>query len=95
MFFGDMLDINISLLTGIFHCTARITPLLKKNLHQTLHLKKVKGLSVILLSFVAKTLEGVVFIQVSSFLSQNNQLDVNQAGFKCSPSSETALLSDK
>ncbi len=44
-------------------------------------------------SFIAKTLEQVVFNQVSLFLSQNNKLDTNQSGFRSGHSTETALLS--
>ncbi len=46
-----------------------------------------------LLPFIAKTLEWVVFNQVSLFLSHNNQLDANQSGFRSGHSTETALLS--
>ncbi len=45
-----------------------------------------------LLPFIAKTLEPVVFNQVSMFLSQNNKLDAKQSGFR-SGHSITALLS--
>ncbi len=44
-------------------------------------------------SFIAKTLEWVVFNQVSLFLSQNNKLDAKQSGFRSGHSTETALLS--
>ncbi|CAM4278654.1 unnamed protein product [Leuciscus chuanchicus] len=44
-------------------------------------------------AFIAKTLERAVFNQLTSFLSLNNQLDVNQSGFKKGHSTETALLS--
>ncbi len=40
-----------------------------------------------------KTLERVVFNQVSAFLTQNNLLDSNQSGFRSGHSTETALLS--
>ncbi len=46
-----------------------------------------------LLPFIAKTLERVVFNQVSLFLSQNNKLDAKQSGFRCGHSTETVLLS--
>ncbi len=46
-----------------------------------------------LLPFIVKTLERVVFIQVSLFLSQNNKLDAKQSGFRSGHSTETALLS--
>ncbi len=46
-----------------------------------------------LLPFIAKTLEWVVFKQVSLFLSQNNKLDAKQSGFRSGHSTETALLS--
>jgi len=45
------------------------------------------------LSFIAKTLKRVAFNKVSTSLSLNNQLDVNQSGFKKGHSTETALLS--
>ncbi|KAI2647091.1 putative RNA-directed DNA polymerase from transposon BS [Labeo rohita] len=40
----------------------------------------------------AKTLERVVFNQVSLFLAQNSSLDANQSGFRSGHSTETALL---
>ncbi len=40
-----------------------------------------------------KTLERVVFKQVSLFLSQNKHLDANQSGFRRGHSTETVLLS--
>ncbi len=43
--------------------------------------------------FIAKTLERVVFNQLSSFLSKHNLLDANQSGFRRGHSTETALLS--
>ncbi len=46
-----------------------------------------------LLPFIAKTLERVVFNQVTAFLTQNNLLDSNQSGFRSGYSTETALLS--
>ncbi len=46
-----------------------------------------------LLPFIAKTLERVVFNQVSLFLSQNNKLDAKQSGFRSGHLTETALLS--
>ncbi len=46
-----------------------------------------------LLPFIAKTLERVVFNQVSLFLSQNNKLDAKQSGFRSGHSNETVLLS--
>ncbi len=48
---------------------------------------------VFLLPFIAKTLERVVFNQLSSFLSKHNLLDANQSGFRHGHSTETALLS--
>ncbi len=45
-----------------------------------------------LFPFIAKTLERVVFNQLSSFLSKHNLLDANQSGFRCGHSTETALL---
>ncbi len=46
-----------------------------------------------LLPFIAKTLERVVFNQVSLFLSQNNKLDAKHSCFRSGHSNETALLS--
>ncbi len=46
-----------------------------------------------LLPFIAKTLERVVFNQVSLFLSQNNKLDAKQSSFRSGHSTETALPS--
>ncbi len=40
-----------------------------------------------------KTLERVVFNQVTAFLTQNNLLDRNQSGFRSGHSTKTALLS--
>ncbi len=86
--------VNTSLHTGIFPSTfkqARITPLLKKpTLNPTL-LGNYRPDS--LLPFIAKTLERVVFNQVTAFLTQNNLLDSNQSGFRSGHSTETALLS--
>ncbi len=68
--------INTSLLTGIFPTAfkqARVTPLLKKPTLNTSLLENYRPVS--LLPFIAKTLERVVFNQVSLFLSQNNKLD--------------------
>ncbi len=47
--------------------------------------------TVSLLSFIAKTLEQVVFNQVSLFLSQNNKLDAKESGFRSGHSIETTL----
>ncbi len=86
--------VNTSLHTGVFPSAfkqARITPLLKKpTLNPTL-LGNYRPVS--LLPFIAKTLERVVFNQVSAFLTQNNLLDSNQSGFRSGHSTETALLS--
>ncbi len=86
--------VNTSLQTGIFPSAfkqARITPLLKKpTLNPTL-LGNYRPVS--LLPFIAKTLERVVFNQVTAFLTQNNLLDSNQSGFRSGHSAETALLS--
>ncbi len=86
--------INTSLLTGIFPTAfkqARVTPLLKKPTLSTSLLENYRPVS--LLPFIAKTLEQVVFNQVSLFLSQNNKLDAKQSGFRSGHSTETALLS--
>ncbi len=68
-----------------------ITPLLKKPTLNTSLLENYRPVS--LLPFIAKTLERVVFNQVSLFLSQNNKLDAKQSGFRSGHSTETALLS--
>ncbi len=86
--------INTSLLTGIFPTAfkqARVTPLLKKPTLNTSLLENYRPVSLLL--FIAKTLERVVFNQVSLFLSQNNKLDAKQSGFRSGHSTETALLS--
>ncbi len=57
------------------------------------HLLQAISPAVSLLPFIAKTLERVVFNQVSLFLSQNNKLDAKQSGFRSGHSTETALLS--
>ncbi len=83
--------INTSLLTGIFPTAfkqARVTP--KPTLNTSL-IENYRHVS--LLPFIAKTLERVVFNQVSLFLSQNNKLDAKQSGFRSGHSTETALLS--
>ncbi len=64
--------INTSLLTGIFPTAfkqARVTPLLKKPTLNTSLIENYRSVS--LLPFIAKTLERVVFNQVSLFLSEN------------------------
>ncbi|XDV31017.1 hypothetical protein PO909_033794 [Leuciscus waleckii] len=86
--------INSSLHTGTFPTAfkqARVTPLLKKPTLNTSFVDNYRPIS--LLPFIAKTLERAVFNQLTSFLSLNNQLDVNQSGFKKGHSTETALLS--
>ncbi len=69
----------------------RVTPLLKKPTLNTSLLENYRPVS--LLPFVAKTLERVVFNQLSLFLSQYNKLDAKQSGFRSGHSTETALLS--
>ncbi len=86
--------INTSLRTGIFPTAfkqARVTPLPKKPALNTSLLENYRPVS--LLPFVAKTLERVVFNQLSLFLSQYNKLDAKQSGFRSGHSTETALLS--
>ncbi|XP_051719341.1 uncharacterized protein LOC127495917 [Ctenopharyngodon idella] len=86
--------INSSLHTGTFPTAfkqARITPLLKKPTLNPALLENYRPVS--LLPFIAKTLERVVFNQLSTYLTQNNLLDNNQSGFKSGHSTETALLS--
>ncbi len=68
-----------------------VTPLLKKPTLNTSLIENYRPVS--LLPFIAKTLEWVVFNQVSLFLSQNNKLDAKQSGFRSGHSTETALLS--
>uniref|UniRef100_A0A8C1TLW0 Reverse transcriptase domain-containing protein n=1 Tax=Cyprinus carpio TaxID=7962 RepID=A0A8C1TLW0_CYPCA len=70
---------------------AWVSPLLKKPSLNPALLENYRSIS--LLPFIAKTLERVVFNQLSMFLVQNNLLDSNQSGFKSSHSTETALLS--
>ncbi len=85
--------VNTSLHTGIFFSAfkqARITPLLKKlTLNPTL-LGNYRPVS--LLPFIAKTLERVVFNQLTAFLTQNNLLDSNQSGFRSGHSSRNCLV---
>ncbi len=86
--------INTSLLTGIFPTAfkqARVTPLLKKPTLNPSLTDSYRPVS--LLPFIAKTLERVVFNQLSSFLSKHNLLDANQSGLRRGPSTKTALLS--
>ncbi len=70
---------------------ARVTPLLKKPTLNTSLIDSYRPIS--LLPVISKTLERVVFNQVSLFLSQNNKLDANQSGFRSGHSTETVLLS--
>ncbi len=70
---------------------ARVTPLLKKPTLNTSLLENYRPVS--LLPFIAKTLEQVVFNQVSLFLSHNNKLDAKQSSFRSGHSTETVLLS--
>ncbi len=75
--------LSTSLLTGIFPTAfkqAWVTPLLKKPTLNTFLIENYRPVS--LLPFIAKTLERVVFNQVSLFLSQNNKLDAKQSGFR-------------
>ncbi len=72
--------INTSLHTGVFPSAfkqARITPLLKKPTLNPTILGNYRPVS--LLPFIAKTLERVVFNQVSAFLTQKNLLDSSVA----------------
>ncbi len=80
-----------SLQTGVFPSAfrqARLTPLLKK---PTLNPSLLENYR--LVSLLPKTLERVVFNQVSAFLTQNDLLDSNQSGFRSGYSTETSLLS--
>ncbi len=70
---------------------ARVTLLLKKPTLNTSLIENYRPVS--LLPFIAKTLERVLFNQVSLFLSQNNKLDAKQSGFRSGHSTETATLS--
>ncbi len=86
--------INTSLHTGTFPTAfkqARVSPLLKKPALNPALLENYRPVS--LLPFIAKSLERVVFNQLSLFLAQNNILDHNQSGFRSGHSTETALLS--
>ncbi len=86
--------INTSLHTGTFPTAfkqARVSPLLKKPDLNPALLENYRPVS--LLPFIAKSLERVVFNQLSLFLAQNNILDNNQSGFRSGHSTETALLS--
>ncbi len=86
--------VNTSLHTGSFPSAfkqARITPPLKKPTLNSTLLGDYRPVS--LLPFIAKTLERVVFNQVTAFLTQNNLLDSNQTGLRSEHSTETALLS--
>ncbi len=85
--------INTSLHTGTFPTAfkqARVSPLLKKPALNPALLENYRPVS--LLPFIAKSLERVVFNQLSLFLAQNNILDNNQSGFRSGHSTETALL---
>ncbi len=64
-----------------------------QNRSATLLLRQRKETGCLSPSFITKTLERVVFNQVSLFLSQNNKLDAKQSGFRSGHSTETALLS--
>ncbi len=70
---------------------ARVSPLLKKPALNPALLENYRPVS--LLPFIAKSLERVVFNQLSLFLAQNNILDNNRSGFRSGHSTETALLS--
>ncbi len=79
--------INTSLLTGILPTAfklARVTPLLKKPTLNTSLIENYRPVS--LLPFIVKTLEQVVFNQVSLFLSENNKLDAKQSCLRYSQS---------
>ncbi len=85
--------INTSLLTGIFPTAfkqARVTPLLKKPTLNTSLIENYRTVSI--LPFIEKTLERVVFNQLSSFLSKNNLPDANQSGFRRGHSNETTII---
>ncbi len=86
--------INTPLLTDTFPTAfeqAWVTLLLKKPALNTSLTDSYRLVS--LLPYRAKTLERVVFNQLSSFLSKHNPLDANQSGFRHGHSTETALLS--
>ncbi len=81
--------INTSLHTGTFPTAfkqARVSPLLKKPALNPALLENYRPVS--LLPFIAKSLERVVFNQLSLFLAQNNILDNNQSGFRSGHSTE-------
>ncbi|KAK2899413.1 hypothetical protein Q8A73_012542 [Channa argus] len=77
---GIIQVINTSLKTGTFPTSfkqALITRLLKKPSLDPSVVENYRLVS--LLPFLAKTMEGAVFNQLSDFLSKNNLLDVNQS----------------
>ena len=85
--------INSSLTSGIIQApfkTATVKALRKKPPLDSDDIRNYRPVS--LLSFFSKTLERVVDIQLSSYLSENYLLDSNQSGLRTGHSTETALL---
>ena len=85
--------INSSLTSGLNPApfkTATVKPLLKKPTLDSADIWNYRPVSP--LSFLCKTLEHAVCIQLSSCLLENDLLDSNQSGFRTAHSIETALL---
>ena len=85
--------INDSLLYGIVPDVmkvAQVRPLLKKSSLNKDEMKNYRPVSN--LSLLSKTLERVVLMQLSSFLTENNLYDQNQSAFRANHSVETATL---
>uniref|UniRef100_A0A3B3DTT0 Reverse transcriptase domain-containing protein n=1 Tax=Oryzias melastigma TaxID=30732 RepID=A0A3B3DTT0_ORYME len=85
--------LNWSLQTGIFPAslkTAMVRPILKKSCLDVSNLNNYRPVSN--LSFLAKILEKLVFIQLNDFISGNNILEKFQSGFRAHHSTEMALV---
>ena len=85
--------INYSLTSGIIPApfkTGTVKALRKKPPLDSADIRNYRPVS--LLSFLSKTLESAVYIQLSSYVSDNDLLDSNQSGFRTGHSTETALL---
>ena len=88
-----LLIINTSLLTGTFPKSLKMAvlkPLLKKNNLDGSVLNNYRPISN--LHFIGKTIEKIVFNQVSAFLTSTSCLDLYQSGFRKYHSTETALV---
>ena len=85
--------INNSITSGVFPCLYRKTiarPLLKKTGLDPNEYKNYRPVSN--LFFISKLIERAVSLQLEHNLSQNNLLDIYQAGYRMYHSTETALL---